>query len=82
MRERGPCDGRTRRGFLASLPAFAFFDVLGSYDRVDLYSALIVDAPNLACAECLLDAAFVDTKVTPGQRMDLNFVFGANYGKK
>ena len=39
-------------------------DVLGSFDRVDLYRALIVDAGSHATAARLLDAAMTDRKIT------------------
>lgn len=54
-------------------------DVLGSFDRVDLYRALIVDARSRDCAQLLLAAAVEDPMVTDGQEGDLIVDYRRNH---
>jgi len=51
----------------------ALVDWPGAIDRVDLYSALIVDARSKETQRALLRAAFVDPRVTAPQYHRLRF---------
>lgn len=45
----------------------AAFDWYGAIDRVDHYSALLVDAPSEEIERCLLRSARLDPRITPAQ---------------
>lgn len=61
------------------ITAFLLFDILGSFERHDLYQALIVDAPNNIVAGQVLDVAHHDPKITSTQFVDLHEVYLLNF---
>lgn len=56
-------------------------DSLGAYDRVELYRALIVDAPNRQIAQLLARVASLDTELSAVDVLELYRVQNLNHSK-
>ena len=54
-------------------------DVLGAYDRIELYSALIVDAPNRQTASMLARTATIDPTITAVMVLTLYSLISLNF---
>ncbi len=55
-------------------------DALASFDRVELYRALIVDAASKDCAQLLLAADVEDPRITDGEEGELIVDYQRNHG--
>lgn len=55
-------------------------DVLGAFDRYELYAALIVDSETAQVAQLLTRVATLDPGLTVLQRLDLYRIANLNHG--
>lgn len=58
------------------------FDILGSFDRSELYAALIVGAPNPQIAQLLARVGSLDPTLTPTSVLELYRLQNLNHGAR